>query len=318
MSTPRSARVRALAKVNLSLRVLGTREDGYHEIRTIFQTISLSDSLDLEFSPARRTSIELVSVPEIPGNLVERAARLVLDAMRATGRLCMRLDKQIPMGSGLGGGSSDAAAVLLALPVLAGKRLEPGLLLDLAGQLGSDVSFFLLGGTALGIGRGTEVYPLRDFHAGPGLVVAPDVHVSTAEAYRALDRGLTSTPESHTINVFQSLAWTWREGPPFGKHSFHQNDFEKVVFEQHPSLKSLKRKLAKLGASPAMLTGSGAALFGFFKSARAAAGALLALDAQRSFPARLVSRNAYRSLWWRCLRTHMDQKTWPPQSRYAQ
>src|ERR1022692_3770988 len=123
MSPTRRARVRALAKINPDLRVLGKRPDGYHEIRTIFQTISLADTLDLAFTPGRKTSIELDDPLAIPDNLVVRAARLALDAMRVTGRLQMRLRKRIPMGAGLGGGSSDAAAALLALPALAGGSL---------------------------------------------------------------------------------------------------------------------------------------------------------------------------------------------------
>ncbi len=118
MSATRHARLRALAKINLDLRVLGKRPDGFHELRTIFQTISLADTLEIAFTPARKTAIELTDALNIADNLVVRAARMTMDAMRATGRIEMRLTKRIPMGAGLGGGSSDAAAVLLALPVL--------------------------------------------------------------------------------------------------------------------------------------------------------------------------------------------------------
>ena len=114
----RSARLRALAKINLDLRVLARRADGYHELRTIFQTISLADRLEIAFTPGRKSSIELAG-DHIPNNLVVRAAQAVMDTLRRAGRVEMRLDKRIPMGAGLGGGSSDAAAVLLALPVLA-------------------------------------------------------------------------------------------------------------------------------------------------------------------------------------------------------
>src|ERR1035441_2323118 len=120
MSTTRRVRVRALAKINLDLRVLGKRSDGFHELRTIFQTISLADSLEIAFTPGRKTTIELDDPLAIADNLVERAARLVMDATRSTGRVKMHLRKRVPMGAGVGGGSSDAAAVLLALPVLAG------------------------------------------------------------------------------------------------------------------------------------------------------------------------------------------------------
>ena len=155
-------RVRALAKINLDLRVLGKRPDGFHELRTVFQTISLADTLDIAFTPGRRTEIALEDALHIEDNLVKRAARMATDAMRITGRVEMRLVKRIPMGAGLGGGSSDAAAVLLSLPVLARRAIALPKLSAIAAELGSDVPFFLLGGTAAGIGRGTEVYPLPD------------------------------------------------------------------------------------------------------------------------------------------------------------
>ena len=142
--------------------MLGKRPDGYHELRTIFQTISLADIIDIAFAPGRRTDVSLEDDAGISDNLMARAARLAMEAMRVTGRVEMRLRKRIPMGAGLGGGSSDAAAVLLALPALAGRCLSIEQLTGLAAQLGSDVPFFLLGGTAVGIGRGTELFPLPD------------------------------------------------------------------------------------------------------------------------------------------------------------
>ncbi|MEK7751348.1 MAG: 4-(cytidine 5'-diphospho)-2-C-methyl-D-erythritol kinase, partial [Acidobacteriota bacterium] len=151
--------MRALAKLNLSLKVLNKRPDGYHELRTVFQTISLADTIDIEFTPGRRPEVELVSDVDIPDNLVERTARLAMEALRIRGRARFRLTKRIPAGAGLGGGSSDAAAVLLGLPALAGKRADLETLMDLGGRLGSDVPFFLLGGAAVALGRGTELYP---------------------------------------------------------------------------------------------------------------------------------------------------------------
>ena len=247
----RTARVRALAKINLDLRVLGKRADGFHELRTVFQTISLADSIELAFTPGRKTQVELQDSLAIPDNIVTRAARLALDAMRAAGRVEMRLTKRIPMGAGLGGGSSDAAAVLLALPALAGKALPLAALSTLAASLGSDVPFFLLGGTAVGIGRGTELFPLPDAPARQGILVAPGVHVSTAEAYAGLSPRLTSESLENKIFSFQSFAWD-----P-GRPGLAANDFEPVVFERHGRLSALKRSLAKAGARTAMMTGSG-------------------------------------------------------------
>ena len=202
MTHVRRARLLAFAKINLDLRVLCRRPDNYHELRTIFQTISLADSLSIAFTPARKTSIQ-VTGPQIADNLIVRAAGWCLDAMRLTGQIEFDLVKRIPMGAGLGGGSSDAAAVLVALPVLARCRIEPAALLKLAEELGSDVPFFLLGGTAVALGRGTELYPLPDRRPQPGVVVVPNVHVSTPEAYRRLTAHLTSEPQQNKIVSFQ-------------------------------------------------------------------------------------------------------------------
>ena len=314
--TARSARVRALAKVNLELRVLGHRPDGYHELRTVFQTISLADTIDIAFTRARRTSISVTADVEIPGgNIMERAAALALDAMGTAGRVEMRLKKRIPMGAGLGGGSSDAAAVLLALPVLAGKILAPARLLELAAELGSDVPFFLLGGTAVGLGRGTEIYPLPDRPAGYVALIAPGIHVSTAEAYRDLGRPeLTSGAAQSIISVFQSSVWEQGQCPA---ESLGHNDFEVVVFEKHPRLRAFKRQLERLGATPAMLSGSGSALFGVFGERGQARRACELLGKEQALPVRFVSRARYRARWWGELEAHLADKVWPPQSRYV-
>jgi 4-diphosphocytidyl-2-C-methyl-D-erythritol kinase len=319
--TPRRARLSALAKINLGLKVLGRRADGYHDLRTVFQTVTLADALEVEFTPARSSRISVRSEPEIPGNLVERAARLAMDAMRVTGRVEFRLKKRIPMGAGLGGGSSDAAAVLLALPVLAGRRLPLATLLEAAANLGSDVPFFLLGGTAVALGRGTEVYPLADRPPATGVLVAPALHVSTSEAYQALGRGsaeLTSTAWQDMISGFQSCVWELgqaRQGTP--APAVGENDFESVIFSRHPQLKSLKRRLEKLGANPAMLSGSGSALFGLFGGRGEAERARQSILEEQVFVISLVSRARYRALWWRRLSPHIAGKVWPPQSRYA-
>lgn len=310
MSDTRRARVRALAKINLDLRVLGQRPDGYHELRSIFQTVSLADTLEVAFTPARRTTIQLADGAGIPDNLVLRAADLAMEAMRLNGRVEMRLEKRIPMGAGLGGGSSDAAAVLLALPVLAGGALDFEQLAELAGQLGSDVNFFLVGGAAAGIGRGTELYPLPDSPPRAGILLAPGVHVSTAEAYRALSPRLTPELQQNKISSFQSLVWSAGPGSVV-------NDFEAVVFDRHPRLAVLKRRLLRSGAGPAMMTGSGSALYGLYRSRADAANALKTFEKETAFAVTLVSRRRYHSLWWRALAPHTNGKLWPPRSRYA-
>jgi 4-diphosphocytidyl-2-C-methyl-D-erythritol kinase len=308
--------VRALAKINLDLRALRKRADGYHELRTIFQTISLSDTLEIAFTPGGVTEIELRDDAGIPDNLVVRAARMAMDAMGASGRVEMWLVKRIPMGAGLGGGSSDAAAVLLALPVLAGRPIGLGALADLAGRLGSDVPFFLLGGTAVGIGRGTELFPLPDAPPMAGVLVVPGVHVDTALAYAELSPRLTSESQQNKIVSFQSHTWDPIAGGPAA------NDFEDVVFERHPRLASLKRELTRAGASVAMMTGSGSALFGLFSGKKQASRALRRLGRpsglsgdERAFEISLVSRARYRSMWRRALKENIIPELWPPQSR---
>jgi 4-diphosphocytidyl-2-C-methyl-D-erythritol kinase len=315
---PRRARLRALAKINLSLKVLHRRRDGYHELRTVFQTISLADTLEAEYEPARRTSLEVSSRPAIPGNLVERAARLVLEETRVTGRVTLRLVKRIPLGAGLGGGSSDAAAVLLGLPVLAGRRIPLARLIELAAELGSDVPFFLLGGTAVALGRGTELYPLPEAAPARGLLVVPELEIRTPEAYRALGRRLTSSVRPSMISSFQSWVWerleSLRPGPVLAAG---ENDFEPVVFARHPRLQTLTLELERLGAKPAMLSGSGSALFGLFASPEALQRARSQFPGEKVIPFSLVSRARYRRVWWRQLEGHLRAPGWPPESRYA-
>ncbi len=309
---PRRARVRALAKINLDLRVLGKRADGYHELRTIFQTVSLADTLDIEYTPAAQTSIELLDSARIADNLVVRAARLVMDVMRVTGRVSMQLRKRIPMGAGLGGGSSDAAAVLLALPALAGRVAPVEALCAVGQQLGSDVPFFLLGGTAAAIGRGTELFPLPDEPSRPGVIVAPGVHISTVEAYRALSPRLTTESQENKIFSFQSHTWDVSD------EAAAANDFEAVAFEQEGRLATLKQRLLRAGAAPAMMTGSGSALFGLFRDREGRRRALERLTDEQVFPISLVTRARYRNLWRRALEAHIDRErsVWPPRSRY--
>lgn len=315
-SQERCARVRALGKINLELRVLNRRTDGYHELRTVFQTISLADRLEIAFRPARQSSLTVESEAEITGNLVERAARCLLEATPMRGRVCIRLSKLIPVGAGLGGGSSDAAAVLLALPVLAGVRLPLERLIELGAELGSDVPFFLLGGRAVGLGRGSELYPLPEQRGGWAAVVAPAVSVSTAEAYAALGRGLTAGPQANIINSFQSRIWSQAIYAPRCPDSEASNDFEPVVFRQQPSLARLKRRLLGEGARAALMSGSGSAVFGLFAT-RQEAESIRRGFAEKVFVVSLVSRARYRRLWQTWLRPHVTGPHWPPQSRYA-
>jgi 4-diphosphocytidyl-2-C-methyl-D-erythritol kinase len=317
--TPDRVRLRSLAKINLDLRVLHKRPDGFHELRTIFQTISLADTIEVEYQRGR-TKIELKSNIDIPGNLIVKAADISMLAMHAKGELRIRLTKRIPMGGGLGGGSSNAAAVLLALPVLLGKRLPLEKLLELATELGSDVPFFLIGGTAVGLGRGTELYSLPDPPPSPGLLITSDIHSSTVSAYAALNRQPLHEGSAAIINNFQAAVQSACSPAPNPQSPF-VNDFEMVVFRQHPQLKSIKGKLLKLGAWRAMMTGSGSALFGLFPSRqlrdRAASSFRREFPGNQVYPFSMVSGSRYRALWRRQLAISPENKTWPPQDRYA-
>ncbi|MCW5983170.1 MAG: 4-(cytidine 5'-diphospho)-2-C-methyl-D-erythritol kinase [Bryobacteraceae bacterium] len=315
---PRRARVKALAKINLSLKVLGKRLDGFHELRTIFQTISLGDEIELEYCRSSSTGIDLSSNLDIDDNLAVRAAAAVMDASGRSGHIRIALKKRIPVGGGMGGGSSDAAAVLLALPVLAGAALPLDRLAELAAALGSDVPFFLHGGAALGIGRGAELYPLPDAPRFHGLAVFPPVAISTAEAYRGLSRELTADFESFTMSKFQALSWALASGlTAEAWEELSENDFEEWAWSRRPELAAVRRKLARLGAKPVMLSGSGSSLFGIFPDRGELERALARFQGDKIEMFHLVSRRHYRRMWWRSLRAFIDGETWPPRSRYA-
>ncbi|MFN0100848.1 MAG: 4-(cytidine 5'-diphospho)-2-C-methyl-D-erythritol kinase [Bryobacteraceae bacterium] len=330
MAATRHVRLKAYAKLNLDLKVLNRGADGFHELRSVFQTVSIFDSIDIAFTPGKKTELTLDGPVDIPDNLALRAARLLVEHTGGAGRIAIGLKKRIPMGAGMGGGSSDAAAVLLGLPVLAGWRIPMETLVRLGAELGSDIPFFLLGGTAVAVGRGTEIYPLPDFPAKRVLVAAPAIHVSTPEAYRALARDsngkLTEAQRIQYIDSFQSRVWRLGDSlSTDGTGAQVENDFESVVFPRHPQLKSILKNLQKSGADPAGMTGSGSALFGVFTTQNQVRQAQAACETLRPRPAVIsatfMSRSRYRAAWSSQLQEYMDGnkdgKQWPPQSRYA-
>jgi 4-diphosphocytidyl-2-C-methyl-D-erythritol kinase len=319
----RRVRLRSFAKINLDLRILNKRSDGFHELRSIFQTISLSDLLEIDFESARRTELLLADPLQIPDNLILRAARAALDALRVKARIQFRLTKNIPMGGGLGGGSSNAAAVLLALPVLAGRPLSIEKLTEIGARLGSDVPFFLTGGAAMGFGRGEELYPLPDLAEEPILVALPGVHVATGPAYAALGRQLTFIDSSRSISGFQAYVRALSVGrSAVAACGLGANDFEPVVFGQFPKIKTIAGKLRKSGARGVRMTGSGSAVIAMFASQADRDRAQTTLAGGGSggvLAASLLSRRSYQRAWRNALRDHVApaSKLWPPQSRYA-
>jgi 4-diphosphocytidyl-2-C-methyl-D-erythritol kinase len=255
----------APAKINLGLRVIGRRPDGYHEIETVFQEISLCDRL--EFHGEAQWSLEIRGATLDAGeaNFVTRAARLL---SRAAGVLCAArivLHKEIPVGGGLGGGSSDGAVALIGLCRLWGLSWGAKELAPRAAEIGSDCPFFLVGGLAHGSGRGEVIEPLPECVPGTVVLVIPEFGVSTAWAYAA--GGFPLTDEAKSV-IFLSCIKD-RTIPAWHSSCF-PNDLENIVLRRYPELGRVKQKLLDFGAEGACLSGSGSALYGLFSdSARA-------------------------------------------------
>lgn len=299
----KSLRVAAFAKINLGLEVLGVRQDGYHELRTIFQTIDLCDDIELRLRPKDVTVV--CDHPGVPADERNLAARAALDLRRfakvETG-VEISITKRIPVAGGLGGGSSDAAAVLLGLDRLWRLGLGPAALHPLARRIGADVPFFLMGGTGLGLGRGDEVYPLRKQVRAQVVLVDPSRPVSTTAVFRRLDAGLTPRENSHTIFRFIS-----RDLEGDGGYSLLSNDLERAALEEVPDLADQVGKirgiLVREGALLASLSGSGSSFFGLFDDAVKARRARAALAAAgfRALRGRTLSLDQYREIWSRSL-----------------
>jgi 4-diphosphocytidyl-2-C-methyl-D-erythritol kinase len=283
-------RVRSFAKINLGLSVLGRRPDGYHEIQTIFQTISLCD--ELEFRPSDRLELSCENLPDTPKeeNLVWKAAVYLAEKIAERRGASITLRKKIPAGAGLGGGSSNAAATLLGLCRFWDIKLPDFDLLSIAAGLGSDVPFFLSGGMAMGTGRGEKIELLPDIPSEHLVVIFPGVHISTAEAYRSLNLGLTSSSRAHTIHTLYSQA---KSGKSFLAEIF--NDFEASILPASPPIMEAKRFLEERGATAVLLSGSGSSVFGFFSNEESAfaVSRAVARETWRLFPAKTLSRAEY-------------------------
>ncbi|HEV2177934.1 MAG TPA: 4-(cytidine 5'-diphospho)-2-C-methyl-D-erythritol kinase [Terriglobia bacterium] len=323
--------LRAFAKINLGLRILGQRPDGYHEIRTVYQTVTLHDQLEVCLRPAGRGSrveCDDPAVPTGPANLVHKACELWRKATRFRGGISVRLEKVIPAGSGLGGASSDAAATLLGLERLTGDRLNPPAWFSLVARLGSDVPLFLWGGRVLGCGRGEEVYPLDDLPRRHCLVVFPGFSISTVEAYREagvkLRRPVRSGHSRESRNptglqltkgerVRRLASFGLWPQLPLQNWGPAENDFEKVVFAKWPELARLKRQLLRAGAETASLTGSGSAVYGLFVSARQLAQAQKLIPARwRAFKVKTLGRAEY----WRGIAGRLNHRVIEPSGHF--
>jgi 4-diphosphocytidyl-2-C-methyl-D-erythritol kinase len=275
----------SFAKVNLGLEVLGVRQDGYHELRTLFQTIDLHDEIRLRPAPAGVTvTCDRPDVPAGEANLAHRAAQAVLRLARPSGGVAIAIAKRIPVGGGLGGGSSNAATVLRGLDRLWGLGLDGPTLHRLAARLGADVPFFLVGGTALGIARGDEVYALARQVRGQVVLAFPGRAVSTQAVFARLDRRLTHRENSSSIIRF--ISSDLEGGRAF---TLLANDLEEAALDEAPELREAwgraRALLRKEGALLALPSGSGSTFFGLFQDGRGARRAEAAL-AGMGIPAR--------------------------------
>jgi len=280
----------SFAKINWFLRILGKRPDGYHEVVTVLQTISLHDELTIKLSehgPITLTSDD-PSIPVDHSNLIVKAVELLMDAFQDNLGAEIELKKRIPAMGGLGGASSNAAVTLLAINKL-WKDLDTSVA---AGVLGADVPFFLLGGRCAATGIGADLTALPDGPKQYLIVVTPNARVSTKVAYASLNSASLTTPESDSIlsssladlNSADSRQWPLR------------NDFERVIFEIEPEIERAKSALLEAGAWGALLAGSGSSVFGVFDDEAARNRGLKYLRCEagwRVFSCETISRDEY-------------------------
>jgi 4-diphosphocytidyl-2-C-methyl-D-erythritol kinase len=303
--------LRSYAKINLGLAIGPVREDGFHELRTVYQTIALHDVLKVEFG--RGTGIEIrcknPRVPADESNTCYRVADRFLKTIGQRGKVIVMIEKNLPLQGGLGAASSNAVATLLALEREMERALDPEDRLRICEEVGSDLPLFLIGGTVYGEGHGEQVLPLEELPASDCVLVVPEIGVSTPKAFADWDALaeresaeiggsrasssrlaiLTNAPQSAKILSFSRSVYSWLSsgyktpvsGVPAGGgdraeaqlldlvRTGIENDFERVVFPQHPELRDIKRVLygqSGDGARYASLSGSGSTLYGLFDS----------------------------------------------------
>jgi 4-diphosphocytidyl-2-C-methyl-D-erythritol kinase len=321
--------VRSFAKINLGLRIGALRGDGFHELRTVYQTIALHDIVRV--SVGRGSGIEIrcedSRVPRDESNTCYRIVERAMAVLKARGRVVIEIEKRLPVQGGLGGASANAVAALLGLERALRKRLSGPERLRIAAEVGSDLPLFLVGGTVLGVGRGEEVYPLPDLPAFPCVVATPDIGVSTPRAFADWDAlfpaKLTEHPVSDRMNEFGRVLSAWLSGQsqvkqksgravsgvPVSKgrgraetllldlvRTGIENDFERVVFPKYPELCEVKSALERAGAVYASLSGSGSAIFGLFAS-REAAGRAAARLSKNGIPAAATTTLTRPQYW---------------------
>jgi 4-diphosphocytidyl-2-C-methyl-D-erythritol kinase len=328
--------VRSFAKINLGLRIGAPRTDGYHELRTVYQTIGLHDVIRVRPTMGSRIEVRCADprVPTDESNTCYRLVARALAVLKARRGVVIEIEKRLPVKGGLGGASSNAVAAMLAVERALGKRISPSERLRIAAEVGSDLPLFLLGGTVIGTGRGEEVYPALDLPSVTCVVAMPEIGVSTPRAFADWDEmyqddgsGEAKGPARLTRPVASDRMWkfshtisAWLGGLPQmlsgvpGKRSRGraetplldlvrtgiENDFEQVVFPQYPALREVKRVLTRAGASYASLSGSGSAVYGLFASRGLGQKAVTALQ-EKGVPAVTTSTLTRKQYWGRIL-----------------
>lgn len=289
---PLSFSLPSFAKINLLLRILGKREDGFHELFTLFQTVSLHDTLHFEEGGDLELTCDDSRVPTDDRNLIIQAATTLRQRSGVGSGARIHLEKRIPSPGGLGGGSSNAAVALIGLKRLWNVRVSDSDLLSIAEELGSDVPFFLYGGSAMGTGRGEKIEQIADARGEHLLIVTPEVAVSTSSAFAALGRAnLTNADTESILTVCRNEAKSLDL-----RSSALTNDFSQTVFASHPEIKRVRETLLSLGAANAALSGSGASVFAVFDKQETRQAAHNALEENRDwrkFVVSTVSRDSY-------------------------
>jgi 4-diphosphocytidyl-2-C-methyl-D-erythritol kinase len=318
-----TASVPSFAKINLGLRIGPLRADGFHELRTVYQTIALHDMVSVSFG--RGSGIEIrCKDPRVPTDSTNTCVKTVeraMQALKVRGRVVIEIEKRLPVQGGLGGASGNAVAALLALEGSLQKQLPAAERLRIAAEVGSDIPLFLIGGTVLGVGRGEEVYPLPDLPPTACVIALPEIAISTPKAFAEWDEEAKLTPSTQSDRMleFSREISAWLNAAQIGRRSGVsargggraenplldlvrtgiENDFEKVVFPEYPELLEVKRVLEKAGAKYASLSGSGSAIYGLFDSQQKAAAAAKRLIKQGTRA--LVTSTLTRRQYWKKL-----------------
>ena len=321
--------VRSFAKINIGLKIGPRREDGFHELRTIYQTVALSDTIRVDAS--KGVGIDMACKdPRVPldeSNTCWRVADRVLRSLKTRSKIRIAIDKRLPVQGGMGAASSNAIATMMALEKELKQQLPPEERLRIASEVGSDLPLFLVGGTVLGIGRGEQVYPLEDLPSFHCVIATPDVGVSTPTAFADWDKKmaaaagsksdskLTESSSLDRMNTFSRTVYEWLNGSftPTGVPSKGwdraeallldlvrtgiENDFESVVFPKYPVIREVKRALEHAGAKYVSLSGSGSTVYGLFADQESAAKAAVKLN-ENDVPAQ-ATVTLPRSEYWK-------------------